>query len=148
MGGQVVLVRPEIPGNTGTIGRLCLGFAARLYLVGPLGFSLSEKAVRRAGLDYWSRVTMERYEKFEELIRDHPAPRRLLFTARRPAPLLTAVRPGPEDLLVFGGETEGLPEELLEAHPADWVRLPQTDQIRSHNLANAVAMALYEVNRR
>ncbi len=144
---EVALVEPEIPPNTGNIARLCAATASPLHLVEPLGFRLTDQAVRRAGLDYWDSVTMHRYpslDAFMDGMRDRSFH---LFSTRGTRSYLD-VRYQPGDLLIFGNETKGLPDSLLDRHP-DRVRgIPlRADQVRSLNLANAVSIALYEALR-
>ncbi|MEE2941739.1 MAG: tRNA (cytidine(34)-2'-O)-methyltransferase [Planctomycetota bacterium] len=151
---HVVLVHPEIPQNTGAIGRLTAAFGAHLHLVEPLGFSLDERRVRRAGLDYWHLVDLTVHPDLEECFGHlaaeggaRPLGERLrLFTARAGAPIREAgLRP--DDVLVFGAESDGLPEELVEAHRDRLVRIPIREGVRSINLSNAVAIALFAAGR-
>ena len=145
---HVVLVEPEIPPNTGNIGRLCLATGARLHLVGPLGFSLDEKAVRRAGLDYWERVDLREWDSFADLRETAEVGSRFFFltTKSEQAYWDTTFRDG--DYLVFGSETRGLPESLLATHASDCLTIPQApDSVRSLNLATAVGIVLYEAVR-
>lgn len=151
---QVVLLEPEIPPNTGNIARLCAATSSPLHLVGPLGFRIDDHAVRRAGLDYWHLVDVRRHLDFAHFIHAHEkeAPagaRRWLFTAHaRKSWFDDDVRPRPGDALVFGRESVGLPKEIVERHPDDAVALPTSGAVRSHNLANAAAIALYEALRK
>jgi tRNA (cytidine/uridine-2'-O-)-methyltransferase len=145
---QVVLVSPQIPPNTGNVARTCAVTGARLHLVGPLGFDLSEKSLRRAGLDYWRDVAPEVYHDW----RDFEA-RGLggggglhLFTAGAPRSLFAA-RFAPGDFLVFGQEQLGLPPALLAAHPDRCLAIPMRPGARSLNLAVAVGVALYQALR-
>jgi tRNA (cytidine/uridine-2'-O-)-methyltransferase len=141
---EVVLVRPEIPNNTGTIGRLCVATATPLHLVRPLGFRIDERSVRRAGLDYWKEVDLHVHDSLEEALAG--APRALYFSAHAERSYhLCAYRPG--DFLVFGGETRGLPGELIAAHAETAYRIPIWGPVRSLNLANAVSIVLYEACR-
>ncbi|RMF87662.1 MAG: tRNA (cytidine(34)-2'-O)-methyltransferase [Nitrospirae bacterium] len=143
---HVVLVHPEIPPNTGAIARLCAGTDTVLHLVEPLGFSLEDRYLRRAGLDYWPHVRLVLHPDLSHWERARGGAR--CFLASRHAPrLYTEVRYRPGDHLVFGRETRGLPERLLAAHPESTVRLPQNRKIRSQNLANAVSAILYEAIR-
>ena len=137
---------PEIPGNTGSIARTCAGTGAALHLVGKLGFSLEDKYVRRAGLDYWPRVQLKQHEKLEDAIASNPEGQVWLFT-KRAEKTLWDVEFKPGDHLVFGCETRGLPQEILAAHPGQHLRIPITDGVRSLNLANAASIALYEALR-
>jgi tRNA (cytidine/uridine-2'-O-)-methyltransferase len=141
---NVVLVQPEIPPNTGNVGRLCLATGAHLHLVRPLGFSLEDRYLRRAGLDYWEEVPLTLWDSFEELEAQRlaSAPAWYLTTkCQRPyweAPLQAG------DYLIFGRETKGLPEPLLAAHPDRLLTIPMRPQTRSLNLATAVAIVLFE----
>ena len=146
---DLVLVEPEIPHNSGCAARLAAATGARLHLVEPLGFSLEDKYLKRAGLDYWPMVDLVVHASWEHackvLERDgaRPLPDRLrLFTARGGCSLFETDF-APDDVLVFGGETSGLPAELLDAHPTRRVYVPIRDGVRSLNLANVVCLALY-----
>jgi len=144
---QVALIEPEIPPNTGNIARLCAATGTRLHLVGRLGFRLNDATLRRAGLDYWDAVDLERHADPAALFqRVTPAP--CYFFSTRGAIHYASVRYRPGDTLVFGCETRGLPEELLNAHPDRVIGIPmRSDRVRSLNLANAVAIVLYEALR-
>jgi tRNA (cytidine/uridine-2'-O-)-methyltransferase len=144
---HVVLVAPEIPPNTGTTARLCAATETRLHLVGPLGFSLADRHLRRAGLDYWPQVDVEIHTDWASFRRQHPRARLYLFSARAErAYTSVAYRSG--DFLVFGGETRGLAPELLARHANRTYAIPMAGQsVRSLNLANAVAIVLYEALR-
>lgn len=140
---SVVLVSPRIPPNTGNVARLCAVTGARLHLVEPLGFSVADKELRRAGLDYWDEVLAELHPDLASWEDRAPWPRVHLFTARAPRGLWdVAIRPG--DHLVFGSEQEGLPRDLLDRHPASAVSIPQRPGLRSLNLSTAVGIAVYE----
>lgn len=149
---HVVLVEPEIPPNTGNVARLCAATCCPLHLVGRLGFSIDEHAVRRAGLDYWPLVDLHTHEDFaaaEANIRnlERPGARLWLFSGKAERSYLDAeIALG--DAFVFGRESTGLPEELLESRPADVLGIPTLGPVRSLNLANAVAIAVYEGLRR
>ena len=144
---RVALVEPEIPPNTGNIARLCAATGTPLHLIEPLGFRLTDKHLRRAGLDYWDAVDLTRhasYAAFEQAL----APARCFLFSTRGTRLYSEVAYRPGDVLVFGSESRGLPDALLAAHPAEVVGIPvQADRVRSLNLANAVAIALYEALR-
>ncbi len=148
---HVVLVEPEIPPNTGNIARLCAATASRLHLVGPLGFSVDDKAVRRAGLDYWHLVEVSVHVDFAHFLnafrKDSPEGRLHLYSGMATTSYLD--RPTAfGDALVFGKESVGLSEELLDAYPEDHVAIPTLGAVRSLNLANAVGIALFESLRR
>ncbi len=145
---HIVLVEPLIPPNTGNISRLCAATGTMLHLIEPLGFDISEKQVRRAGLDYWNAVDLRVHPSFEALCSQHPAGRKFLFsTAGKTSLFEAAFQPG--DFLVFGKETTGLPDELIRSHPPERVcNIPiQLDSVRSLNLSNCAAIALYEALR-
>ncbi len=144
---HVVLIEPEIPPNTGNIGRLCLATGAHLHLVGPLGFSLDDRALRRAGLDYWAEVKVTRWDSLDQLRAAQPAEARWFFltTKTERAYWDVAFRAG--DFLVFGRETKGLPEPLLAANAASCLTIPMQPETRSLNLATAVGIVLYEAMR-
>ena len=142
---QVVLVAPEIPQNTGSIGRLCVATASPLHLVDPLGFVVDDKHVRRAGLDYWEHVVLTRHASWDAFLAARPPGRLLLFAARPPGPSYTSIRFRADDVLVFGGESRGLPAAIREAHADAIHTIPiHSPHVRSLNLANAVAIVLYE----
>lgn len=143
---HVVLIEPEIPPNTGNIARLCLAAGARLHLVGPLGFSLDEKALRRAGMDYWDRCDVKQWPSFEDLLSNDPQARYFYFTTKSQH-VYWDESYSDGDYLVFGRETRGLPESLL-AENAEWCRtIPMASEARSLNLATATGIVLYEALR-
>ena len=140
---HVGLVQPEIPQNTGNIGRTCAARGWALHLVRPLGFEISDKYLRRAGLDYWHLVNVEVHESLEAFLAQYPAARLHLFTTKAKRTYTQAqYRAG--DFLVFGRETRGLDEEFLVQHPEACVRIPMREEARSLNLSNSVAIAVYE----
>ncbi len=140
---QVALIEPEIPPNTGNIARLCAATGTRLHLVGRLGFRLNDAKLRRAGLDYWDAVDLERHADPAALFQ-RVAPANCYFFSTRGTINYTAVRYRPGDTFVFGCETRGLPEELLAQHPGRVLGIPmRSDRVRSLNLANSVAIVLY-----
>jgi tRNA (cytidine/uridine-2'-O-)-methyltransferase len=143
---RIVLVDPEIPQNTGNIARLAAALQCPLDLVGTLGFRIDEKAVRRAGLDYWPLVRLERHLDFAHFRAAHPEARPKLFSAVAARSYLEADY-GPDDALVFGRESVGLPDELLERFAADTYTVPTIGAVRSLNLANAVSIVVYEAFR-
>jgi len=143
---HVVLVEPEIPPNTGNIARLCLAASARLHLVGPLGFSLDEKYLKRAGMDYWDKCDVRQWDSLEALQAESGAARFFYFTTKTPRAYWTEqFRDG--DYLVFGRETKGLPESLLEANAERCLTIPMSSEARSLNLATAAGIVLYEAVR-
>jgi tRNA (cytidine/uridine-2'-O-)-methyltransferase len=145
-----VLVEPEIPPNTGSIARLCAATFTALHLIRPLGFSLDDRYLRRAGLDYWPFVDVRVHDDWQTFADGAPLGRRICFSARAERSYLDA----PLDAaglvyLVFGGETRGLPPAILAAHAADTYRIPIfSPNVRSLNLSNAVSIAVYEALRR
>jgi len=144
---HVVLVAPEIPQNTGSIGRLCLATNTTLHLIDPLGFVIDDRHLRRAGLDYWRHVDVRRHASWEAFEADRPAGRLWCFSARA-ARQYTEVAYADDDLLVFGRESDGLPMALREAHADRLLSIPiWSPHVRSLNLANAVGIVLYEARR-
>jgi len=143
---HVVLVEPEIPPNTGNIARLCLAAGARLHLVEPLGFSLDEKALRRAGMDYWHLCDVKSWGSLGELQSAYAGARFFYFTTKALKVYWdTAFRDG--DFLVFGRESRGLPESLLQGNADSCLKIPMVAEARSLNLATSVGIALYEAKR-
>ncbi|HLK12223.1 MAG TPA: tRNA (cytidine(34)-2'-O)-methyltransferase [Candidatus Binatia bacterium] len=143
---HVVLVAPEIPQNTGSIGRLCVATRTTLHLVDPLGFLLEDRHLRRAGLDYWPHVDLVRHADWEAFAQRAPG-RILCFAARSPSPY-TSVAYRPDDCLVFGGESRGLPSAIRERYADACYGIPiRSPHVRSLNLATAVAIVLYEALR-
>jgi tRNA (cytidine/uridine-2'-O-)-methyltransferase len=144
---HVVLVAPEIPPNTGNIARLCLASGATLHLVEPIGFSLDDRALRRAGLDYWDQVEVRIWKSFQALeeVAGHGA--RFFYATTKSNRPYFAVRYEKGDFLVFGRETKGLPGPLLAANPDKLITIPMTARARSLNLATAVAIILYDAIR-
>ncbi|MCA9603210.1 MAG: tRNA (cytidine(34)-2'-O)-methyltransferase [Polyangiales bacterium] len=141
-----MLVEPEIPPNTGSVARTCAATQSELHLVGKLGFSLDERAVRRAGLDYWHLVNLHQHETLDQFEAAHPEARVFFFDpATERSYLDVAFRPG--DALVFGKESVGLPRELLAERPDSVVGIPMSGAVRSLNLSNAVAVVLFEALR-
>jgi tRNA (cytidine/uridine-2'-O-)-methyltransferase len=144
---NVVLVEPEIPPNTGNVARLCLATGSRLHLVKPLGFSVDDRQLRRAGMDYWHQVDLQYWEDlnaFETATR--PPTRRFLFTTKTDRSYWDAEFK-PDDYLVFGRETRGLPASLLDAQSESCLTIPMRPGARSLNLATAVAVVLFEAVR-
>ena len=143
---NIVLIAPEIPGNTGSIGRTCVALGLRLILIKPYGFDLSEKAVRRAGLDYWKHVEIIEYDSFEEFIQKESPNRDSLFLFENHKENLHYDAGYSEGCyLIFGAETKGIPENIMNDYPDRVVSLPQfSEHIRSINLSNAATAAAYE----
>ena len=143
---NIVLVEPEIPQNCGNIARTCAATGARLHLVHPLGFDVSEKAVKRAGLDYWHLVEVFEYESLEDFFRKNRVEQMWCLSTKAPRSYTEATFRD-ECYLFFGKETKGLPEDFLEEHRGDCIRLPMRQEARSLNLSNAVAITVYEALR-
>lgn len=143
---HIVLYEPEIPPNTGNVARLCAGTGIHLHLVGKLGFELSDRYLKRAGLDYWPHVTWEHVASLDDLYRRHPEARFFYFTTKATKPY-TQVQYREGDFLVFGPETRGLPTEIIGASPDTSVVIPLFGPIRSLNLSTAVGIAAYEALR-
>jgi tRNA (cytidine/uridine-2'-O-)-methyltransferase len=144
---HIVLHQPEIPYNTGSVGRTCVAIGAKLWLVRPLGFRVDDYYLRRAGLDYWEHLEWQVVDNWENLISALPSGRRWLFTKKAKRSYLDA-QFQPADVLVFGSESSGLPDSLLDGHPAESrLRIPTRAEVRSLNLSNAVAVASYEALR-
>ncbi len=144
----MVLVAPEIPQNTGNIGRLCLAAGARLHLVEPLGFEIDEKQLRRAGLDYWEHVDLRVWSSFDELCSDAVAGARFWFFTTKVQRDYWDIEYARGDYLVFGRETKGLPESMLAEHAESCVTIPMAEDVRSINLATSVGIGTYEALRR
>jgi tRNA (cytidine/uridine-2'-O-)-methyltransferase len=143
---NVALVRPEIPPNTGNIGRLCLATQSTLHLVKPLGFLLDDRQLKRAGLDYWDDVSLKLWDSFDSLRRAQPPQARYFFLTTKSERPYYEARFRRSDFLVFGSETRGLPENLLAANKYDCITIPMHGT-RSLNLATAVAIVLFEAVR-
>lgn len=143
---DVVLVEPEIPQNTGNIGRTCVATGSKLWLVGPLGFRLEDRLLRRAGLDYWQFLDVEVVDDLPTML-ERVEGRRLWLFSKRAQRVYTDVEFQPDDVLMFGRETQGLPSWLLSKLPDANLKIPIREQVRSLNLGNAVAIALYEAQR-
>ena len=144
---NIILHQPEIPQNTGSIGRLCVSNNAKLHLIHPLGFETNDYYLRRAGLDYWEHLNPTHYDNWNDFLAGHPD-MRLWFFSTKATRRHTDVEFREGDGLVFGRETVGLPEELIKAHPDALIRIPMVgDFHRSLNLAQAAAVGLYEALR-
>ncbi len=143
---HIVLHQPEIPANTGNIGRTCAATGTRLHLIEPLGFRLNEKEIKRAGMDYWQQLDVTRYLNFEEFKNTHPGAKIWMATTKAKR-IYTEAAFGPDDFLMFGKESAGIPEEILVQYQETAIRIPMLPSIRSLNLSNSVAIVLYEALR-
>ena len=143
---NIVLFEPEIPANTGNIGRLCVGLKAKLHLIEPLGFSLDEKKVRRAGLDYWKNLELQVYRSLEDFF-DKNQNINFYFASTKATKSYTEVQYKQNDYIFFGKETAGLPEKFHNKFKDKGLTIPMSDLIRSINLSNSCAIVLYEVYR-
>ena len=143
---NIVLHQPEIPSNTGNIGRTCVATGSSLHLIEPLGFILNDKLLKRAGMDYWDKLNVERYMNYETFKEKHPVAKIWLATTKG-TQSYTDVRYSPDDFIMFGREGGGIPEDILKADPEACIRIPMGYGIRSLNLANSVAIVLYEALR-
>ena len=147
---HVVLVEPEIPQNTGNIARTCAATGAKLHLVRPLGFSIEEKKLKRAGLDYWDKLEIEEHDSFSAFLEKYPPETKDMFfvTTKGKQVYSDPLYMDKEDVfLLFGKETKGLPEDLLQKYLAKTIRIPMRQTLRSLNLANSVGIVVYEVFR-
>ena len=143
---NIVLYEPEIPSNTGNIGRACVATGPRLHLIEPLGFRLNEKAIKRAGMDYWSDLDVTTYVNYEEFLEKNPGAKIYMATTKS-RQTYTEVSYEPDCYIMFGKESAGIPEEILVKHPDTCVRIPMIGETRSLNLSNSVAIVLYEALR-
>lgn len=143
---HIVLIEPEIPANTGNIVRTCAATGTSLHLVGHLGFSLKDRYLKRAGLDYWDLADVYQHKAFEELRNEFPGSK-FYFTSKKGKRYYTDVEFGKEDFIVFGKETEGLPDSLLNENWKNTLKIPKIKEARSLNLSNSVAIILYEALR-
>ena len=143
---NVVLLEPEIPANTGNIGRTCCATGVKLHLIEPLGFKLDEKSVRRAGLDYWEHLDYEVYEDYQDFLNKNPNAKIYYATTKAPY-MYSEAKYEPDCYLMFGKESAGIPEDILYGNQETCVRIPMNPEIRSLNLSNSVAIVLYEALR-
>ncbi len=147
---NIVLYQPEIPANTGNIGRTCVATNTALHLIEPLGFRLTGKELRRAGMDYWEHLDVRRYMNFEEFAEKNLAAGKdvkLWLATTKARQVYTDVHYGANDFIMFGKESAGIPEEILVKNEDGCIRIPMMDKIRSLNLANSVSIVLYEALR-
>lgn len=140
---HIILHQPEIPANTGNIGRTCVATGSSLHLIEPLGFRLGEKDLKRAGMDYWEQLDVTRYMNFEEFKALHPGAKIWMATTKA-RHIYTEVSYSPGDFIMFGKESAGIPEEILLDYEETCIRIPMLFAIRSLNLSNSVAIVLYE----
>lgn len=143
---NIVLFQPEIPANTGNIGRTCVATDTRLHLIEPLGFRLNEKEIKRAGMDYWEHLDVTRYINFDDFLEKNPNAKIWMATTKA-RQVYTEVSYGPDDYIMFGKESAGIPEEILVENEETCIRIPMLEKIRSLNLSNSVAIVLYEALR-
>lgn len=143
---NIVLFEPEIPANTGNIGRTCVATGTRLHLIEPLGFRLNEKSVKRAGMDYWEHLDVTRYINYEDFLAKNPGAKIYMASTKAPR-CYTEVQYEPDCFIMFGKESAGIPEEILLENQETAVRIPMMSEIRSLNLGNSVAIVLYEALR-
>lgn len=143
---HIVLLEPEIPANTGNIGRTCVAAGAKLHLIGPMGFQINEKQVRRAGLDYWDKLDYCMYDSYPDFLVKNPGAKIYMATTKA-RQVYSEVSYEEDCYIMFGKESAGIPEEILVDHEETTVRIPMFGDIRSLNLSNSVAVVLYEALR-
>ncbi len=148
---NIVLLEPEIPFNTGAIGRTCVASGVSLHLIRPYGFLLSDKYLKRSGMDYWHLLDLHEYNSYEDFLKQNPSlglgTSRLFFATTKGQHVYSDVTYGVDDYIMFGRESAGIPEELLIQHPDECIRIPMGHDIRSLNLSNSVSVILYEALR-
>ena len=143
---NIVLYEPEIPSNTGNIGRTCVATGTRLHLIEPLGFRLNEKSIKRAGMDYWDDLDVTRYIDYQDFLEKNPGAKIYMASTKAPQ-TYTEVQYEEDAYIMFGKESGGIPEEILAQNKEWCIRIPMTEHLRSLNLSNAVAVVLYEALR-
>lgn len=143
---NIVLFEPEIPANTGNIGRTCVATNTRLHLIEPLGFRLNEKAIKRAGMDYWDDLDVTTYIDYDDFLEKNPGAKIYMATTKA-SKVYTEAKFEPDCYIMFGKESAGIPEEILVEHKENCIRIPMVGDIRSLNLGNSVAVVLYEALR-
>lgn len=143
---NIVLLEPEMPANTGNIGRTCVATNTRLHLIEPLGFHINDKMLKRAGLDYWDKLDVTVYDNYEDFLQRNPGAKIYMATTKAPKPY-THVHYEPDCYIMFGKESAGIPENILLENQETCVRIPMVGDIRSLNLSNSVAVVLYEALR-
>lgn len=143
---NIVLLEPEIPHNTGSIGRTCVATGSSLHLIRPLGFSLDQKSVRRAGLDYWDKLDLHMYDSFDEFLDKNNHPKIYMATTKA-LHTYADVKYEKDNYIMFGKESAGIPEEILLNYKDSCIRIPMANDMRSLNLSNSVSIILYEAFR-
>ena len=143
---NIVLLEPEIPANTGNIGRTCVATGTRLHLIRPLGFRLSEKDIKRAGMDYWDKLDLVVYDDYDDFVKKN-AGAKIYYATTKGHHVYSDVSYEPDCFIMFGKESAGIPEEILSEHEESCIRIPMWGDIRSLNLANSVSVILYEALR-
>lgn len=143
---NIVLLEPEMPANTGNIGRTCVATNTRLHLIEPLGFHINDKMLKRAGLDYWDKLDVTVYDNYEDFLQRNPGAKIYMATTKAPKPY-THAHYEPDCYIMFGKESAGIPENILLENQETCVRIPMVGDIRSLNLSNSVAVVLYEALR-
>lgn len=143
---HIVLHEPEIPANTGNIGRTCVATGTSLHLIEPLGFRIDEKSVKRAGMDYWDKLDVSTYVNFQDFVSKNPGAK-IWYATTKAKNCYSDVKFGPDDYIMFGKESAGIPEEILVDNEETCIRIPMKADIRSLNLSNSVAIVLYEALR-
>ena len=143
---NIVLLEPEMPANTGNIGRTCCATGTRLHLIEPMGFKINDKMLKRAGLDYWDKLDVTVYSDYQDFLKKNPGAKIYMATTKAPK-VYTEVSYEPDCYIMFGKESAGIPEEILVDHEEDCMRIPMIGDIRSLNLGNSVAIVLYEALR-
>ncbi len=143
---NIVLYEPEIPANTGNIGRTCVATGTKLHLIEPLGFTISDKQLKRAGMDYWKDLDVTMYDNWDDFCQKNPDAKIYMATTKAKH-VYSDVDFEPDCYIMFGKESAGIPEEILVQHPDECIRIPMKSEIRSLNLSNSVAVVLYEALR-
>ena len=143
---NIILHEPEIPGNTGNIGRTCVATGTRLHLIEPLGFRLNDKTIKRAGMDYWDQLDVTRYDDWNDFLECNPGAK-IYFATTKGKHVYSDVTFEPDCFIMFGKESAGIPEDILVNNQETCVRIPMIGDIRSLNLSNSVAIVLYEALR-
>lgn len=143
---HIILHQPEIPANTGNIGRTCVATGTSLHLIEPLGFHLDEKSIKRSGMDYWDKLDVTRYMNYNEFLTKNPGAKIWMATTKAKN-IYTEADFSADDFIMFGKESAGIPEEILVENEENCIRIPMLEEIRSLNLSNAVAIVLYEALR-